>query len=68
MPFTNNQAERDLRMIKVKNKVIGCFRSLEGARNFLTLKSFTSTAAKNGVTAFQALLALFSGQVIRGTE
>ena len=68
VPFTNNLAERDLRMIKVKNKVIGCFRSLEGARNFLTLKSFTSTAAKNGVTAFQVLLALFSGQVILGTE
>ena len=68
VPFTNNQAERDLRMIKVKNKVIGCFRSLEGARNFLTLKSFTSTSAKNGVTAFQALIALFSGQVDSGTE
>ena len=68
VPFTNNQAERDLRMIKVKNKVIGCFRSLEGARNFLTLKSFTSTAAKNGVTTFQALLALFSGQVVLETE
>ena len=68
VPFTNNQAERDLRMIKVKNKVIGCFRSSEGARNFLTQKSFTSTAAKNGVTAFQALLALFSGHAVFGTE
>ena len=66
VPFSNNQAERDLRMVKMKNKVIGCFRSVTGATDFLTLKSFTSTAAKSGQTAFSALLDLFQGNFVLG--
>ena len=68
VPFTNNQAEHDLRMVKMKNKVIGTFRSQQGAKDFLILKSLTSTAAKAGSTAFQALLSLFQGQFVLGTE
>ena len=68
VPFTNNQAERDLRMVKMKNKVIGTFRSEQGAKDFLTLKSLTSTAAKMGITAFDALFSLFLGQFALGTE
>jgi len=68
VPFTNNQAEHDLRMVKMKNKVIGTFRSKQGAKDFLILKSLTSTAAKAGSTAFQALLSLFQGQFVLGTE
>ncbi len=49
-------------MVKIKNKVIGCFRSKEGANDFLMIKSFTSTAAKNGFTAFHALFLLLSGK------
>ena len=68
VPFTNNQAGRDLRMVKIKNKVIGTFRSEQGAKDFLILKSFTSTAAKNGVTAFEALRSLLYGQFALVTE
>ena len=68
VPFTNNQAERDLRMVKVKNKVIGTFRSLQGAKDFLILKSLTSTASKAGTTAFDALLSLNFGPYGLRTE
>ena len=43
-------------------------RSEQGAKDFLTIKSFLSTAAKAGSTAFQALLSLFQGQFVLGTE
>ena len=66
VPFTNNQAERDLRMVRMKNKVIGTFRSEQGANDFLILKSLTSTAAKAGVTVFDALLSLFHGHLLLG--
>ena len=68
VPFTNNQAERDLRMVRMKSKVIGTFRSEQGANDFLILKSLTSTLAKTGISAFDALLSLFHGQLVLGTE
>ena len=55
-------------MVKMKNKVIGTFRSEQGAKDFLILKSFTSTAVKNGVTAFEALRSLLYGQFALVTE
>lgn len=61
VPFTNNQGERDIRMSKVKLKVSGCFRSLLGAEMFARVRSYISTAAKQGNKAMDALVALFSG-------
>ena len=55
VPFDNNLSERDLRMIKTKTKVSGCFRSLSGARNYLNIMSYVSTAKKQGFSAYEAI-------------
>jgi len=61
VPFDNNQAERDLRMVKVKTKVSGCFRTADGARYFLRIMSYVGTAKKQGVNPFDAILKAVSG-------
>ncbi|MGH6819500.1 MAG: IS66 family transposase [Methylocella sp.] len=55
VPFTNNQAERDGRMMKLRQKISGGFRSLEGASDFATVRSFLSTAKKQGWKIIDAL-------------
>lgn len=61
VPFDNNQAERDLRMIKAKIKVSGCFRTKKGSQEYLDIMSYISTAKKLGSNAYEAIKNAFIG-------
>ena len=57
MRFTNNQAEQDIRMMKVKQKISNGFRTSQGAKNFASIRGFIATNRKWQVSIFQAIQA-----------
>jgi transposase len=61
VPFDNNLAERDLRMMKVKQKISGCFRTWTGAEVFAAVRTYLATARKQGVSMLQAAHMAFLG-------
>ena len=62
IPPDNNGSERDIRMIKLRQKVSGCLRTLTGAKQFCAIRSYLSTAAKNGRNLFDTLVMLAEGR------
>ena len=67
VPFTNNRAERDLRMSKVKQKVSGCFRKAEFAQAYCRISSYLQTMANQGYNPLVAIQMALSGQLYAET-
>jgi transposase len=62
VPFTNNPAEQAIRMSKLRIKISGCMRSMAGAEEFCTIRSYLATAARHGIGALEALTSAFQGR------
>jgi len=64
VPFDNNQSERDLRMLKVKQKISGCFRTGEGAQEWCRLRSYVATMKQQGRSVMETIKSVFAGTAI----
>ena len=61
VPFDNNAAEREIRMIKIRQKISGSMRTMTGATGFCTIRSYLATARKHGIAYYDALTQLANG-------
>ena len=68
VPFTNNQAERDIRPVKVKQKISGCFRTFNGAEQYARIAGFISTTRKHKLNVFKELCNAFEGNTFLTLE
>lgn len=68
VPFDNNGSERDLRMIKLQQKIAGCFRTIEGVKTFCRVRSYLSSARKQGRSLLPALVHALNGKPIALTQ
>ena len=64
VPFDNNLAERDIRMVKVQQKISGLFRTFAGAEQFCLIRSFISTVKKQGYSVIDAIEKILKGEQI----